>query len=93
MPKGGHHPAVGADVVKLQPALLAIFQPLVADLIAAYLVVVDLGRDRAKVLSFVDVHAFLIGVIAKAVGFRTRNDHVPFTIKLASRPIEFRRLQ
>ena len=41
-PESSHHPAIGADVIKFQTALLTIFQRLVTDLIAADAVFVDL---------------------------------------------------
>ena len=66
--------AIGAYVIEIKAAFLAIFQPLVADLIAADMVCVNFWRDGAEILRFVDIQAARIRVIAKALRFCPHND-------------------
>ena len=88
-PDGRHHPAVGADVVEVETAVLAVFQPFVADLITADPVIVNLGRDGAEILSFVDVHALGISVIAEALGLRTGDNGIAVALEAAGWRVEF----
>ena len=88
-PKGRHYPAIDADVVQSQAALLAIFQPLLADLVSADPELVYFPGKRAEILGSVDVQALLIGVIAKALRLRLCDFRVACALEPAGRRIEF----
>ena len=88
---GRHHSAVGTNIVEVEAAFPAIFQPFVADLVAADLVFTDLRGNRTEVLRLVDVHALRVGVIAKALRLRPCDDRVALALEAAGRWVEFRR--
>lgn len=52
---GHHHAAVGADVVKAEAAVLAVFEPFFADLVATDTIILNVGWDGAGILCLVDV--------------------------------------
>ena len=60
MPNGGHYAAIRADVVQSEAVLPAILQPLLADLVAADRVFVNLPGNRTEILGCVDVQAFVV---------------------------------
>ena len=59
-PDGGHYAAIGADVVQFKAALFSIFQPLLADLVAADPIFVDFLGNGTEILGCVDVQAFVV---------------------------------
>jgi len=65
--KGGNDATVGADVVEGKFAAFAVLEPLVAHLVAADVVLPDLGRHALEVLGVVDIDALTLQVVAEAL--------------------------